>query len=169
MEAEQETSGLHTVQTNVNECARDAYVPTRKLLCDFIRQDLDLTGTHVGCEHGVCGACTVIFNGRPIRSCLMFAVQADGAQIETIESLANSSEDLHPVQRAFWEHHGLQCGFCTPGLILAAKKLLEETPQPSEQEIRQELAGHVCRCTGYVFIVEAIQAAAQEMAGDSTG
>ncbi|HZD69425.1 MAG TPA: (2Fe-2S)-binding protein [Actinomycetes bacterium] len=139
-------------------------VEDRLLLCDFLRRDLRLTGTHVGCEHGVCGACTVLFDGEPVRSCLLFAVQADGHEVETVESLARGVDDLHPVQRAFWQHHGLQCGFCTPGMVLTAKRLLEERPDPSESDIREAIAGNVCRCTGYVFIVEAIRAAARDLA-----
>jgi carbon-monoxide dehydrogenase small subunit len=141
----------------------------RKLLSDFLRQDLGLTGTHVGCEHGVCGACTVLLDGRPVRSCLMFAVQADGSQLETIEGLAAARDDLDPIQQAFWERHGLQCGFCTPGMILAAKALLAENPTPSDEEIREAMAGNICRCTGYVFIVEAVRAAATALAGTEAG
>jgi aerobic carbon-monoxide dehydrogenase small subunit len=151
---------VHEVRLRVNGIERTAHAPSRKLLCDFIRQDLELTGTHVGCEHGACGACTVLLDGQPVRSCLMFAVQADGAEIETIEGLARGPEDLHPIQQAFWDHHGLQCGFCTPGMVLTAKALLEENPNPSESEIREAIAGNICRCTGYVFIVDAIRAAA---------
>jgi carbon-monoxide dehydrogenase small subunit len=152
---------VHQVTLRVNGVQRSALAPSRKLLSDFIRQDLGLTGTHVGCEHGVCGACTVLLDGQPVRSCLMFAVQADGAELETIEGLASAPDDLHPIQQAFWEHHGLQCGFCTPGMVLTAKALLEENPNPTEEEIREAIAGNICRCTGYVFIVEAIKAAAR--------
>ena len=157
-------SDRRTIRLTVNGEQRKETVPVRKLLSDFIRQDLNLTGTHVGCEHGVCGACTVLVDGRPVRSCLMFAVQADRHELETIESLAEGADDLHPVQEAFWEKHGLQCGFCTPGMVLAAKSLLEENPRPTEEEIRHALAGNVCRCTGYVFIVEAVQDAAERLA-----
>jgi carbon-monoxide dehydrogenase small subunit len=135
-------------------------VEARKTLVDAIREDCGQTGTHIGCEHGVCGTCTVIVDDEAVRSCLMFAVQADGAEIETIEGLANGPEDLHPIQQAFWDHHGLQCGFCTPGMVLTAKALLQENPNPSEGEIRDAIAGNICRCTGYVFIVDAIRAAA---------
>jgi carbon-monoxide dehydrogenase small subunit len=152
-----------TVRLTVNGEARKETVPVRLLLSDFIREQLRLTGTHVGCEHGVCGACTVLLDGRPVRSCLMFAVQADGHELETIEGLADGEDDLHPVQRAFWEKHGLQCGFCTPAMVLTVKELLERNPDPTEEEIRKALAGNVCRCTGYVFIVDAVQAAAAEM------
>ena len=150
----------HTIGITVNGDEQTVHVAARKLLSDVIREDLGLTGTHVGCEHGVCGACTVLLDGRPVRSCLMFAVQVDGMSLETIEGLATGPDDLHPVQRAFWESHGLQCGFCTPGMVLAAKALLDENPRPSDDEIREAIAGNVCRCTGYVFIVDAIRAAA---------
>jgi carbon-monoxide dehydrogenase small subunit len=155
-----DTRDVHEVRLRVNGVERSAHTPSRKLLSDFIREDLGLTGTHVGCEHGACGACTVLLDGQPVRSCLMFAVQADGAEVETIEGLAGGPEDLHPIQQAFWDHHGLQCGFCTPGMVLTAKALLEENPNPSEAEIRNAIAGNICRCTGYVFIVDAIRAAA---------
>ena len=139
----------------------------RKLLVDFIRDDLGLTGTHVGCEHGVCGACTIILNNEPVRSCLMFAVQANGAEIKTVEGLAPSATELHPLQEKFWEHHGLQCGFCTPGILLTAEALLKENPDPSEHEIREWISGNLCRCTGYQNIVTAIQAAAKKMSPHS--
>lgn len=158
-------SEVHSVELTVNGEPCTLQVPARKLLSDALREDLGLTGTHVGCEHGVCGACTVLLDGRPIRSCLMFAVQAAGARLETIEGLASGPDDLHPVQRAFWERHGLQCGFCTPGMVLTAKALLEERAggDPiTDEEIRTAIEGNVCRCTGYVFIVDAIRAAAEE-------
>jgi aerobic-type carbon monoxide dehydrogenase small subunit (CoxS/CutS family) len=158
-------SDMHTIETIVNGQQHHLSVPSRKLLSDFIREDLRLTGTHVGCEHGVCGSCTVLLDGRPVRSCLLFAPQADGASIETIEALASGADDLHPIQQAFWDHHGLQCGFCTPGMVLTAKALLDEVPNPSEEEIREAISGNVCRCTGYVFIIEAIKAAAAVRAG----
>jgi carbon-monoxide dehydrogenase small subunit len=153
-------SEMHPIETVVNGEPYRRSVPARKLLSDFIREDLRLTGTHVGCEHGVCGSCTVLLDGRPVRSCLMFAPQANGASIETIEGLASGPDDLHPIQQAFWDHHGLQCGFCTPGMVLTAKALLEELPNPTEDQIREAIAGNICRCTGYVFIVDAIKAAA---------
>jgi carbon-monoxide dehydrogenase small subunit len=161
-------SDTRKVRLSVNGKRVAATVPVRKLLSDFLREDLLLTGTHVGCEHGVCGACTVLADGAPVRACLMFAVQADGSELETIEGLAEGPDDLHPIQQAFWEKHGLQCGFCTPGMILTAKAFLEHNPNPTEEEIRHALAGNLCRCTGYVFIVDAIQAAAETMrsAGD---
>lgn len=135
-------------------------VDHRRLLVDFLRHDLGLTGTHIGCEHGVCGACTVLLDGETVRSCIMFAVQADGHEIETVESLADGPDRLHPIQEAFWDNHGLQCGFCTPGMLLATKELLMENPSPTDQEVRVALAGNICRCTGYVQIVESVQAAA---------
>ena len=135
----------------------------RRLLVDFIRDDLGLTGTHVGCEHGVCGACTVLLDNQPIRSCLVFALQADGAQLRTVEGLAPSATALHPLQQSFWELHGLQCGFCTPGILLTAEALLKENPDPSEEEIREWISGNLCRCTGYQNIVAAIQDAAKKL------
>jgi carbon-monoxide dehydrogenase small subunit len=137
----------------------------RKLLTDYLRDDLGLTGTHVGCEHGVCGACTVLLNDQPVRSCLMFAVQIDGKELKTIEGLAPSATELHPLQQKFWELHGLQCGFCTPGILLTAVALLKETPHPREEEIRQWIGGNLCRCTGYVNIIKAIQEAAKQLSG----
>ena len=142
-------------------------VEPRLLLADFLRRDLRLTGTHLACEQGVCGSCTVVLDGETMRSCLMFAVQADGSRIETIEGLASDPDHLHPVQQAFWDHHGLQCGFCTPGMVLTAKALLEENADPSEAEIREALAGNLCRCTGYMFIVESVRAASERMGGRS--
>lgn len=135
----------------------------RRLLVDFIRDDLGLTGTHVGCEHGVCGTCTVLLDSVPVRSCLMFAVQADGAQLRTVEGLAPSATALHPLQQSFWELHGLQCGFCTPGILLTAEALLKENPDPSEEEIREWISGNLCRCTGYQNIVAAIQDATKKL------
>ena len=158
-----------SISFSVNGVDGTAVVEPRLLLTDFLRRDLGLTGTHIGCEQGVCGACTVVLNGETVRSCLMFAAQIDSAEIETIEGLAVGVDDLHPVQQAFWDHHGLQCGFCTPGMVLTAKALLEENPDPSELEIRTALSGNLCRCTGYVFIVKSIRAAAEQMANDSAG
>jgi aerobic-type carbon monoxide dehydrogenase small subunit (CoxS/CutS family) len=157
--------GRMEISFTLNGDARQAQVEPRTLLSDFIRHDLGLTGTHVGCEHGVCGACTVIVDGRTVRSCLLFAAQVHGTRIETIEGLAATREEMHPLQRAFWNHHGLQCGFCTPAMILAAKELLATNPDPTDEEIREAIAGNICRCTGYVYIVEAIRSAAREMAG----
>src|SRR5262249_7662348 len=157
-------SDMHAIETVVNGEPYRGSVPSRKLLSDFIREDLALTGTHVGCEHGGCGSCTVLLDGRPVRSRLMFAPQANGASIETIEGLASGPDDLHPIQHAFWDHHGLQCGFCTPGMVLTAKALLQEVPNPTEDQIREAIAGNMCRCTGYVFIVDAIKAASETLA-----
>ncbi|HEX9443118.1 MAG TPA: (2Fe-2S)-binding protein [Candidatus Binatia bacterium] len=134
----------------------------RRLLADFLREDLGLKGTHVGCEHGVCGACTVLLDGRAARSCLLFAVQADGASITTVEGLAEGGK-LHPLQEALIEHHGLQCGFCTPGILMSAVDFLADYPNPTEAEIREGISGSLCRCTGYAGIVDAILAAAKKM------
>jgi len=153
------------VTVNGQEHART--VEVRATLADFLREDLDLTGTHVGCEHGVCGACTVLLDGEPVRACLMLAVQADGQRIATIEGVAPADGLLHPIQEAFWAKHGLQCGYCTPGIIMSACAFLRDRPAPSREEIREMLAGHLCRCTGYHFIVEAIEAAARALAPPS--
>ena len=150
------------ITLHVNGRAMTALAEPRMLLSDFLRHELELTGTHVGCEHGVCGACTVRMDGDVVRSCIVFAVQAEGAELETIEG-AGPRGELDAVQQAFREHHGLQCGFCTPGMVLAARTLLEHNPAPSEQEVREYLAGNVCRCTGYVGIVEAVLAAALKL------
>ena len=147
-----------TIRLFVNGQPREATVEPRTSLADFLRDGLDLTGTHVGCEHGVCGACTVLLDGEPVRSCLLLAIQMDGARLTTVEGLADG-ERLHPLQQAFWDHHGLQCGFCTPGILLTAKALLDENPTPTDAEIREAIAGNLCRCTGYHFIVVAIRAA----------
>ena len=143
----------------MNGQAREGRCETRKLLVDFLREDLGLTGTHVGCEHGLCGACTVLVNGEAARSCLMLAVQADGVELLTIEGLSTDGT-LHPLQEAFHDHHGLQCGFCTPGMLLTALDLLQTNPRPTEAEIRQGLSAVLCRCTGYQGIVKAVEAAA---------
>src|SRR5512145_2986200 len=142
-------SDQYLVAVNVNGKDYSRSVEPRLLLSDFLRHELDLTGTHVGCEHGVCGACTILFNGEPVRSCLLFAVQANGAELKTVEGVARSTTELHPLQEKFWEHHGLQCGFCTPGILLTAEALLREIPSPSEDEIRAWISGNLCRCTGY--------------------
>ena len=155
------------VAVTVNGAVHERRVAPRLLLSDFIRHELKLYGTHVGCEHGVCGACTVLLDGRPARACLTLAVQVDGASIETVESLADGAA-LHPLQQAFHEHFGLQCGFCTPGILMSAKFLLDQNPAPSEEEVRAELAGHLCRCTGYAAIVDSILAAAERL-GTSIG
>ncbi len=134
----------------------------RMLLADFIREELGLTGTHVGCEHGVCGACTILWEGEPVRSCTIFAIQANSAQLTTVEGISPRT-GLHPIQEAFWESHALQCGFCTPGILLTVEALLREKPDPSEQEIREYISGNLCRCTGYQNIVTAVQLAARKL------
>jgi carbon-monoxide dehydrogenase small subunit len=153
---------FRSIQVTVNGARYSKQVKVRKLLSDFIREDLGLVGTHVGCEHGICGACTVLLNGETARSCLLFAVQADGAEISTVEGLAREGK-LHPLQEAFWENHGLQCGFCTSGFLLTACELLKRNPQPTEEEVRIGISGNICRCTGYQHIVESVLAAAQKM------
>lgn len=155
---------FHSISLKVNGIEYRRAVEPRRLLSDFLREDLGLTGTHVGCENGYCGACTVILNGKTARSCLTFAVQADGAEILTVEGLAQDGE-MHPLQKAFWERHGVQCGFCTPGMLLTALELLERNPDPTEEEIRRGISGNLCRCTGYQNIVRSIGAAAQAMRG----
>jgi len=152
------------VSVTVNGKRHERDVDVRSSLADFLREDLDLTGTHLGCEHGVCGACTVLLEGEPVRACLMLAAQADGHEVRTIEGLAPSEDALHPLQEAFWAKHGLQCGYCTPGIIMSAAAFLAEKPAPTDGEIREMLSGHLCRCTGYHFIVEAIREAARAMA-----
>ena len=148
-------SDLNKVSINCNGQCFERLVEPRMLLSDFLRHELGLTGTHVGCEHGVCGACTVLFDGRPVRSCLMFAVQADGHEIITVEGLG-TPEDLHPLQEAFWEAHGVQCGFCTPGILMTLLPFLESNPDPDESEIRHAISGNLCRCTGYQHIVDSV-------------
>jgi carbon-monoxide dehydrogenase small subunit len=150
---------LHDVELTVNGIARYGSVEPRRTLADFLREDLGLTGTHLGCEHGVCGACTVLVDGEPARSCLMLAVQARGAEVRTIEGLANDGE-MNPLQQAMWESHGFQCGFCTPGFLMQITALLEENPNPGEAEIREALSGNLCRCTGYETIVNGVLRAA---------
>jgi aerobic-type carbon monoxide dehydrogenase small subunit (CoxS/CutS family) len=152
---------VNKIAVNVNGRAYEREVEPRLLLSDFLRHDLALTGTHVGCEHGVCGACTVLFDGEPVRSCIMLAVQADGHEVTTVEALAPAPGQLHPLQQAFWECHGLQCGFCTPGFLMTLVPFLEENPDPTELEIRQALSGNLCRCTGYQHIVDAVKLAAE--------
>ena len=151
------------ITTTVNGKSITREVEPRILLSDFLRHDLGLAGTHVGCEHGVCGACTILFDGEPVRSCLMFAVQAHGHAVDTVESLGTIGE-LDPLQESFWEAHGLQCGFCTPGILMTLKPFLERHPNPSEDEIRHALSGNLCRCTGYQNIVKAAQLAAARRA-----
>ena len=156
-------SDTHTVVTTVNGERHERRVEARLLLSDFLRHELGLTGTHVGCEHGVCGACTVLLDGDPVRSCLLLAVQAHDHEIRTVEGLAPDPERLHPLQLAFWEAHGLQCGFCTGGILMTLIPFLEENPEPSEAEVRHALSGNLCRCTGYQHIVDAVLLAAAAM------
>ena len=148
---------LHDVTVTVNGVRRSAAVPARRLLSDFLRHDLELTGTHVGCEHGVCGACTVLVDGAPMRSCLMFAVSAQPHDITTVEGIGDDPQHMSPVQQAFAECHALQCGFCTPGFITTITAFLEDNPDPTPEEAREAISGNLCRCTGYQFIVEAIR------------
>jgi carbon-monoxide dehydrogenase small subunit len=148
------------VRLTVNGEARSGSCEPRVTLADFLREELRLTGTHLGCEHGICGACTVLLDGAAVRSCLLLAVQAEGHEVVTVEGLAHGAE-LHPLQQAFWDAHALQCGFCTPGLLLTAVEFLRDTPDPSEREIREAISGNLCRCTGYVNVVRAIEAAAR--------
>lgn len=152
---------LVDISTTVNGISYEQAVEPRLLLSDFLRHILGLTGTHVGCEHGVCGACTVMLDGESVRSCLLFAVQADGHEIITVEGLG-TMDDLHPVQEAFREAHGLQCGFCTPGILTTVVPFLEANPNPTEDEIREAISGNLCRCTGYQHIVDAVQLAAEK-------
>jgi len=149
-----------TVRCRINGQEIEREVEVRKLLADFIREDLGLTATHLGCEHGVCGACTVNLNGESVRSCLLFAVQVDGEDLLTVEGLAKDGR-MHPLQQSFWDHHALQCGFCTSGFLMSAYDLLQKNPHPSEEEVRQGLSGNLCRCTGYANIVKAVMATAE--------
>ena len=151
----------HEVVVTVNGSVRSVRVPARRLLSDVLRHDLRLTGTHVGCEHGVCGACTVLLDGQPVRSCLTFAVMVGGAEVTTVEGLAGPDGELGPVQQAFRERHGLQCGFCTPGFLLLTTDLLARDPDPGDDDIREALGGNLCRCTGYVNIVRSVRRAAE--------
>ena len=151
------------ISVTVNGVQHTSEVETRLLLVEYLRDELDLTGTHLGCDTSGCGACTVILNGSAVKSCTVFAVQADGGEISTIEGLADADGGLHPLQEGFWEMHGLQCGFCTPGMIMASVDLLKKNPNPSEEEIRKGLSGNFCRCTGYHNIVKAVQYAAEKM------
>jgi aerobic-type carbon monoxide dehydrogenase small subunit (CoxS/CutS family) len=152
------------ITLTVNGRSSTVSVEPRKLLVDVLREDLGLTGTHIGCEHGVCGTCTVLLDDRSIRSCITFAVQADGAKIRTVEGLANGA-DLHPLQDEFWDKQGLQCGYCTPGMLMRACEIIEQNPDPSPEQVREGIASNLCRCTGYQFIVEAVCAAADRMRG----
>lgn len=155
---------LHSLTLTVNGQTYTREVESRLLLSDFLRHDLGLSGTHVGCEQGVCGACTILFDGAPARACLMLAVQAAGHTLTTVEGLASDPAQLHPLQQAFQEAHGLQCGFCTPGFLMTIVPFLQENPHPTEQEIREAISGNLCRCTGYQNIVTAVQLAAEKMA-----
>lgn len=158
-----------TITVTVNSKGYTSSVEPRTLLSDYLRHDLGLTGTHVGCEHGVCGACTILLDGQPVRSCLLFAVQADGATIQTVEGIAPGPEQLHPLQEAFWTTHALQCGFCTPGILMTLLPWLETHPNPTAEEVRHALSGNLCRCTGYQHIVEAVLVAAERMHTPSAG
>jgi aerobic-type carbon monoxide dehydrogenase small subunit (CoxS/CutS family) len=150
------------IAVKVNGVDYERWVEPRRLLVDYLREDLELVGTHIGCEHGICGSCTILFNGRTVRSCLMFAVQADGADIMTVEGLADADQ-LHPLQEAFREKHGLQCGFCTPGMLMTAYEFLKENSNPSEEDVRKGMSGVLCRCTGYKQVVDSVMEAAQQM------
>lgn len=154
---------LRPITLRINGATYMGHAEPRKTLADFIREDCALTGTHLGCEHGVCGACTILMDGEAVRSCLLFAVQAEGAELMTVEGLADGDR-LHPIQQAYWDHHALQCGFCTPGFLITTYAFLRDTPRPSEREIREGLAGNLCRCTGYQNIVNAVAAAAEMLA-----
>ena len=155
----------NSVHITVNGTAYKREIEPRLTLVDFLRDELDLTGTHVGCEHGVCGACSVIMDGRPVRSCLIYAVMADGHDFVTVEGLGSQDGSLSPIQDAFWENHAMQCGYCTPGMLIACHHLLAENPDPTEEEIREAIGGNLCRCTGYQQIVEAVKIAAQKIQG----
>ncbi len=152
----------HPITVTVNGQVHRREVEPRRLLVDFLREDLGLTGAHIGCEHGVCGTCTVLLDGRSIRSCITLAVQADGAEIATVEGMADGAR-MHPLQQAFWDKQGLQCGYCTPGMLLRAQEILQRNPDPTAEQVREQIASNLCRCTGYQFIVEAVLAAAETM------
>ena len=154
------------IKVVVNGVEHELDGETRTSLGDFLRQEIELTGTHLGCEHGVCGACTVLLDGEAVRSCLMLAVQANGHEITTVEGLAEEDGSLHPLQEAFWKHHGLQCGFCTPGMVTSLTAYLGENPEPNEPDIREAISGNICRCTGYQSIVDAALDAAKKMRGE---
>jgi aerobic-type carbon monoxide dehydrogenase small subunit (CoxS/CutS family) len=156
-----------TIRLTINGETHRLVVEPRRLLADVLRDDLGYTGTNLGCEHGACGSCTVLVDGQSVRSCLMFAVQASGHEVMTVEGLAHNGV-MHPLQQAFWEKQGLQCGFCTPGFLMTAYELLQHNPNPGEEEIREALSGNICRCTGYQHIIEAVQSAAQSMSSSAT-
>ncbi len=155
---------LYPITVEVNGKQRAAQVPARLSLVDWLRDELRLTGTHVGCEHGICGACSIMLDGDPVRSCLMFAVQADGHRVTTVEGLLQADGKLSVLQDSFCEAHGLQCGYCTPGMLISSQALLDKTPNPSEEQIRDAIGGNLCRCTGYKQIVDAVKLAAQRLA-----
>ena len=157
----------HKISVEVNGRTYKAEVEPRTMLSDFLRHTLGLTGTHVGCEHGVCGACTIMLNGRTSRSCITYAVQVDGASIETVEGLGTIGA-LHPLQTAFWEKHGLQCGYCTPGMLMSAKELLDKNPSPTREEIIEHMSGNLCRCTGYQNIINSVAFAAELLSSSGT-
>jgi carbon-monoxide dehydrogenase small subunit len=159
------SENLYPVSVEVNGTVRESEVPARLSLVDWLREELRLTGTHVGCEHGVCGACSVMLDGEPVRSCLIYAVQADGHRVTTVEGLAHSDGTLSVLQDSFCEMHGLQCGYCTPGMLIAAQGLLNVALRPTEEQIREAIGGNLCRCTGYQQIVDAVQHAAERLAG----
>lgn len=154
---------MPVINLTVNSKQYQHEVEPRLLLVDFLRHVVDLTGTHVGCEHGVCGACTILLDGKAVRSCLMFAIQADGHELTTVEGLTDDEKHLHPLQQAFWEAHGLQCGFCTPGILMTLLPYLKDNPHPDEKEIREAISGNLCRCTGYQHIVDAAKLAAEKI------
>ena len=160
-------SSRRTIRLEVNGTVHEREVDVRRSLGDVLREDLDLTGTHFGCEHGVCGACTVQVDGQAVRSCIMLAVQADGRSIKTIEGMAPANGALHPIQQAFWDHKGQQCGFCTPAMVLATEDFLRRNPNPTREEVREGMSGNICRCTGYQFIVDSVLAAAEAIGGSN--
>ena len=159
----------HEITLKVNGRTYTRTVENRLLLSDFLRHELHLTGTHVGCEHGVCGACTVLLDGEAVRSCLLFAVQGDGHEVATVEGMTDDANKLHPIQQAFWEAHGLQCGFCTPGFLMTLIPFLAENPDPTEEQVRDALSGNLCRCTGYQNIIKATLLAAEKLRGNAGG
>jgi aerobic carbon-monoxide dehydrogenase small subunit len=162
------SEALYSIAVEVNGAKRTGHVTARTSLVDWLREQLNLTGTHIGCEHGICGACSVMLDGEPVRSCLMYAVQADGHSITTVEGLARPDGQLSILQDSFCETHGLQCGYCTPGMLIAAQALLDANPRPTEEQIRDAIGGNLCRCTGYQQIIDAIALAAERMAAGAT-
>ena len=161
------TEALYPIAIDVNGVKRTGHVTARTSLVDWLREHLHLTGTHIGCEHGICGACSIMLDDEPVRACLMFAVQADGHRLVTVEGLSNADGTLSVLQDSFCQTHGLQCGYCTPGMLIAAQALLDANPRPTEDDIRDAISGNLCRCTGYQQIVEAVALAAQRMAGEA--